>query len=115
MSSEKIKHFKPFCSVLMIVLTLFSVVFLQMEERRLGYSILKLNRESKKVQQEKRQKEISLMRVTRPQLVETVAHQKLTLKRIQPQQIIHLTTAAELLPQKKITQTFFDRITQRDL
>jgi|GEM_PF-584675 len=93
MSSEKIKNIKPFLSVLTIVATLFAIVFLQMEERRLGYVLLKINRESKKLQQEKRQKEIALTRVTRPQLVESLAHQKLTLKRIQPKQIVHLTSA----------------------
>lgn len=93
MSSEKIKNIKPFFSVLTIIGTLLVIVFLQMEERRLGYTLLKMNRESKKIQQEKRQREISLMRVTRPQLVESLAHQKLTLKRIQPNQIVHLTTS----------------------
>lgn len=91
MSSENFRQLKPFCSILLIIVTLFSIVFLQMEERRLGYSVLKLTREYKKVFEEKRVKEISLAKVTRPQLLESMAQQKFTLKKVQANQIIHLS------------------------
>jgi hypothetical protein len=90
MSSENLKQLKPFFSILLIISTLFSIVFLQMEERRIGYSVLKLTRQHKKVLEEKRTKEISLAKVTRPQLLESVAQQKFTLKKVQANQIIHL-------------------------
>ncbi|AFY02818.1 hypothetical protein [Bdellovibrio bacteriovorus] len=91
MSSQNFKQLKPFFSILIVIFTLFSIVFLQMEERRMGYSVLKLTREHKKVWEEKRTKEISLAKVTRPQLLDSVAQQKFTLKKVQANQIIHLT------------------------
>ncbi|KYG68347.1 histidine kinase [Bdellovibrio bacteriovorus] len=91
MSSENFRQLKPFFSILVIIFTLFSIVFLQMEERRMGYSVLKLTREHKKVWEEKRTKEIALAKITRPQLLDTMAQQKFTLKKVQANQIIHLT------------------------
>ncbi|KYG62160.1 hypothetical protein [Bdellovibrio bacteriovorus] len=93
MSSENFRQLKPFFSILVIIFTLFSIVFLQMEERRMGYSVLKLTREHKKVWEEKRTKEIALAKITRPQLLDTMAQQKFTLKKVQANQIIHLTGA----------------------
>ena len=95
MNRKNIKKLKPFLSVLIIIATLFSIVFLQMEERRMGYSVLKLTREYKKVQEEKRVKEVTLAKVTRPQLLESMAHQKFTLKKIQANQIIHISGPVE--------------------
>lgn len=91
MSSQNFRQLKPFFSILLIIATLFSIVFLQMEERRMGYSVLKLTREYKKVYEEKRTKEISLAKITRPQLLDSVAQQKFTLKKVQANQIIHLS------------------------
>ncbi len=93
MSSENFKQLKPFFSILLIISTLFSIVFLQMEERRIGYSVLKLTREHKRVWEEKRAKEITLAKITRPQLLESVAQEKFTLKKVQANQIIHLSGA----------------------
>jgi hypothetical protein len=64
-----------------------------MEERRLGYSILKLNSEYKKLVDQKRSLEIQLAKVTRPQLLDTWAQSKLTLKKVDSSQIIHLSGA----------------------
>lgn len=91
MSKENFRQLKPFLSVLVIIFTLFAIVFLQMEERRMGYVVLKLTREHKKVLEEKRTREISLAKITRPQLLDHVAQQKFTLKKVQANQIIHLT------------------------
>lgn len=84
---------KPFISILFIIGTLFSLVFLQMEERRLGYGILKLTREQRQVIEEKRAKIMQLAKVTRPQHVEKMAQSKFTLKKVQSSQIIHLSGA----------------------
>lgn len=94
MSSQNFRQLKPFFSVLIIISTFFFLVFLQMEERRLGYSVLKLSREHKKILEEKQAREIQLVKVTRPQLVEHMAQSKLTLKKIQANQIIHLSGSA---------------------
>lgn len=85
------RHFRPFISVCFIVFTLFSLVFLKMEERRISYAVLKLTREFKKVSEIKKQKEIQLAKLSRPQFVENMAKGKLTLKRATDKQIIHLT------------------------
>lgn len=105
MSSENFRQLKPFCSVLILIFTFFSLVFLQMEERRLGYSVLKLSRAYKKVQEEKYAREIKLVKITRPQLLESLAQSKFTLKKIQADQIIHLSgstsMAADTQPVRK--------------
>lgn len=93
MNSSDIRQLKPFLSLLIVIGTLLGLVFIKMEERRLSYVVLKLTREFKKSNEISRQKEISLAKLTRPQLVENVATQKLTLRKIKPGQIINLTTA----------------------
>lgn len=96
MSSEHVRQLKPFLSVFFVISTLFTIVFLKMEERRMSYVVLKDTREFKKYKELKKQKEIQLAKLTRPQLVETVAKQKLTLKRALPTQIIHLNPSVSL-------------------
>ncbi len=102
MSSQNFRQLKPFFSIILITMTLFSIVFLQMEERRMGYSILKLTREHKKVMEEKRSQEIALAKVTRPQLLDSVAQQKFTLKKVQANQIIHLSGNMTAVSEKKL-------------
>lgn len=96
MSSDHIKQLKPFLSVFFIIATLFSIVFFKMEERRMSYVVLKSTRELKKTKEIKKQKEIVLAKLTRPQLVENIARKKLTLKRAQSTQIIHLNPSKSL-------------------
>jgi len=96
MSSEHVRQLKPFFSVLFLVITLFLIVFLKMEERRMSYVVLKQTREFKKNKEILKQKEFQLAKMTRPQLVETVAKEKLTLKRATQAQIIHLNPAVSL-------------------
>ncbi len=96
MSSEHVRQLKPFLSVFLVIATLFSVVFLKMEERRMSYVVLKNTREFKKNREMKKQKEIQLAKLTRPQLVEKMASQKLTLKRATQAQIIHLNPSVSL-------------------
>ena len=82
---------KPFVSILLIIGTLFSLVFLQMEQRRLGYAILNMTPEQKQTVEEKRALAMQLAKITRPQHVERMAQSRLTLKKVQANQIIHLT------------------------
>lgn len=82
---------KPFFSVMIIVASLLALVFLQMEERRMGYEILKLTREQRRLVEEKRIKEMKLAKMTRPQQVEKLASSRLTLRKVQASQIIHLS------------------------
>ena len=82
---------KPFLSIVVMISTLFALVFLQMEERRIGYEILKLNHEQKHLIEDRRLKEMHLAKVTRPQQMEKLAVSRLTLRKIQASQIIHLS------------------------
>ncbi len=96
MSSSQVRQLRPFLSLIFITTTLLGLVFIKMEERRLSYVVLKLTKEHKKVIAFKKQKELQLAKLTRPQLLENVATQKLTLKRVTPAQIIHLTPTQSL-------------------
>ena len=98
----ELKDLKPFLSVLFIISSLFSIVFLQMEERRIGYVILKLTHEHRKTMEEKRGKDLQLAKVTRPQQVEKWAQTKFTLQKVQSNQIIHLTGAQPFFKDKEI-------------
>lgn len=100
MSSNDIRQLRPFLSLLIIISTLLGLVFIKMEERRLSYAVLKLTREYKKTNELTRQKEISLAKLSRPQLVENVATQKLTLRKIKPAQIINLTSIQSIAQNK---------------
>ncbi|WP_413586426.1 histidine kinase [Bdellovibrio sp. HCB274] len=111
MSKENFRQLKPFFSILLVIFTLFSIVFLQMEERRMGYVVLKLTRQHKKVQEEKRTKEIALAKITRPQLLDHMAQQKFTLKKIQANQIIHLTDVEDIPVAKAVDK----KIAKKDL
>jgi hypothetical protein len=95
-SSEWKNDLKPFLSLLFIISTLFVLVFMQMEERRLGYVILKLTHEQRQVVEQKREKTMELAKLTRPQHVERMAQSRFTLKKVQSNQIIHLTGTENL-------------------
>src|SRR5688572_13330565 len=93
MNAENLNHLKPFLSLILIIGSLLTLVFLRMEERRLGYGVLRLNMSYKKVVDQKRMLEMQLAKVTRPQLLDTWAQRKLTLKKADSKQIIHLSGA----------------------
>lgn len=88
--TDDLKFLRPFISILCIVFTLFGLVFLQMEETRISYSVLKLTREYKKELQKLKVKEIEVAHAFRPQHVERIARERLTMKKVSPSQIIRL-------------------------
>lgn len=96
--SSELEPLKPFLSVLLIVFMLLGIVFLQMEERRLGYVILKLTRDQREIVEQKRNKEMMLAKMTRPQHVEAMAQKKFTLKKVTNSQLIQLTGAPISVP-----------------
>jgi hypothetical protein len=91
MSSEELAPLKPFLSVFLIVSSMFIIVFAKMEERRIGYAVLKMTHEQHVVQEVKRTKVLQLAKMTRPEHVEAIAHDRFTLKKVQNNQIILLT------------------------
>ena len=102
MSSEKVHQLKPLFSVLIIIFSLFSLAFFQMEERRLGYSLLKLNREHRESLEQKRSLEVQLAKITKPQLLDHMAQSRLTLKKLQSNQIIHLSGPVKFSAKKEL-------------
>lgn len=90
-TGERAHEIAPFMSLIIVVVTLFSVVFCKMELRRVGYSVLKLTREERKMRDLERQQSIMLAKITRPDRLQSVAEARLTLKRAESGQIIQMT------------------------
>ncbi len=91
MSSHHKQKLYPLLSVIIILLALFSLAFLQMEVRRMGYVMLKHTREYKSLQDEHRLKVMRYAKVMRPQRLRDVAVTKLTLNDVKSGQIIHMS------------------------
>lgn len=86
----ELAHLKPIISVLMIVATMMLIVLLQMEERRMGYGILKFTRQYKERQEEKRVKEIALAKSMRLDKIEKLASRRSSLRRTDMSQVVYL-------------------------
>lgn len=82
---------KPYLSVVLIVLTMFVMVFFKMETRRLGYTALKMNQDFQKVQDELRFEKMSFAKNIRPERVRTYAVTQLTLSDPRRGQIIQMS------------------------
>ena len=91
MSKQKVKTIKPFLSVLLVMGFLFTFAFIKMENRRMGYSFMKLAQKEKSMRNQQRQKSLELARMTGPQRVQFLATQKLPLKKAVSGQIIQMT------------------------
>ena len=89
--SETRREYAPFASLSIVVFCLFAVVFCKMEVRRMGYSVLKLSREERKMRDLDRQQMIQLAQITRPERLQQVAQARLTLKRAEVGQIIQMS------------------------
>ena len=99
MSKAQAQKLRPFLSLLIIVGTLFSTVFFKMEVRRVGYLVLKENRQFKNAQDEVRMKVMTYAKVTRPDRVREFALSQLTLSDARRGQIIHITADRIAIPQ----------------
>lgn len=91
MSRQQVKSIKPFISVLFVMGFLFGFAFIKMENRRLGYSFMKLAQKEKQLRNQQRQKSIELARATGPERVQFIATQRLPLQKAKPGQIIQMT------------------------
>jgi hypothetical protein len=86
------KDLYPFLSILILIGTLFFIAFLHMEERRLGYQIYYLSQQNKKIEIERKVREIELARLAIPSQIMSFAKNKLTLRNPELNQIIHLAS-----------------------
>ena len=99
MNSAAFERLKPFISVMLAIVTLLAVCFFKMEIRRTGYSVLRLAREERRTHDWQRQQTIRLAKITRPERVQAVAQNRLTLKRAESGQIIQMTEQGIALKQ----------------
>lgn len=80
----------PFISVLLLVATLFGLVLLKMEVRRVGYSVLQASRDYNRLKDRNRMLNMKYARITRPASVRRYAETRLTLSDAREGQIIQL-------------------------
>lgn len=93
------REFAPFISVMVIVASLFVVVFAKMEVRRMGYSVLRLTREERMLRDRERLQSIQLAKFTRPERLQELAQNRLTLRKPGSGQIIQMTEQGVALRQ----------------
>lgn len=98
-AKQNIEEIKPYLSIFIIITFLFSIVFLKMEIRRIGYADLKLARDEKRTRDQQRGQMIALAKVTRPDRLQKVAESRLTLRKAEVGQIIQMTDAGRTLKQ----------------
>jgi cell division protein FtsL len=91
MSRQQVNSIKPFLSVLLMMCFLFSIAFIKMENRRLGYSYMQLAGQEKEMRNQQREKVVELARITGPERVQYLATQRLPMKKAQEGQIIQMT------------------------
>lgn len=82
---------KPFISVVFVILTLFSLVFMKMDIRRLSYSVLQLAQKEKLMKDRYRYRSLKLAQVMRTERIKSYAQTYLALNEAQRGQIIHMT------------------------
>lgn len=91
MSKDRIEYLKPFISVLVIILTLLSIVFIKMEVRRMGYTIWKQAKVEKREREKYRQLSVDLIEKVGLERINEFAKTELDMQRAQRGQIIHMS------------------------
>lgn len=84
-------NLKPFISVFFILATLFTVVFIRMENRRMGYAIYDLAAIEKLETQKQRMALVNLARMTSPERVRKLATERFTFQSAKEGQVIRVT------------------------
>ena len=99
MSQKTMNDLRPFISTGVIIIALFTLVFFKMEVRRVGYSVLKLARQERRLRDAHREQIVQLAKITRPERLQSVAQSRLTLKKAESGQIIQMTDTGIALKQ----------------
>lgn len=99
MSRQRLNDILPFISVMIFVATLFSLVLLKMEVRRMGYLVLKSTQEYHKLRDRQRLMSMEYARLIRPEVVRKYAMSHLTLNDARNGQIIQLAGEKLAMPQ----------------
>ena len=82
------QDFKPFVSLLMVILTLFAVVFIKMEVRTTGYAFLKDLRVYLGLQAKHRDYSLAYAKATNPKKLQKWAEKRLNLTEAKQGQVI---------------------------
>lgn len=90
MRLKNFEFIKPFVSAAIILLSLFAVVFIKMENRRMGYVLLDLAEKEKQVSQKQRLALVNLARMTSPDRVRKIATTQLTFQNAKEGQVIRV-------------------------
>ncbi|NJL25397.1 MAG: histidine kinase [Calothrix sp. SM1_5_4] len=99
MMRGRLKDILPFLSVLIFIATLFTLVLLKMEVRRMGYSVLKASQEYRKLRDQHRLMSMEYARLTQPERVRKFAVSRLNLNDSRNGQIIQLAGQKLAMPQ----------------
>lgn len=87
---QPMSELRPFISLIVIIITLLSVVFLKMETRLLSYSVLKQSRQLNKLQDKKRELAADLAQAMQPERMRRLAVHKLSLQEAHAEQIVYM-------------------------
>lgn len=99
MKRNEVCELKPFLSVLIIIFTLFVMMFFKMELRRTGYSVFAATRQYKVLRDRHRSLVMEYAQITRPDRVKKLAISKFTLNDARVGQIIQMMGRQIALPQ----------------
>ena len=90
---------RPFCSIMIIILSLFVIVFVKMEARRLNYSILRQNRQHQISLNRYHKNLMNYLEMTRGVHLSRLARSELTLDHAQKGQVILIVGGDIAIPQ----------------
>lgn len=104
MESKTIKmkshqDWKPFFSVVIILCFLFIFAFIQIENRRIGYSFLSLLKQEKSLKTKQRAKVAKLAKMRGADRIQYIATQKLPMRQAEHSQIIQMTSSGRAVVQ----------------
>jgi cell division protein FtsL len=84
------ENIKPFLSVFILLLSMFAIVYVKMENRRMGYVLLDLAEKEKRITQKQRLSMVNLARMTSPERVRKIATTQLTFQNAKQGQVIRV-------------------------
>jgi hypothetical protein len=91
MTASRRQSWRPFLSVLIITVTLFTIVFVHMEIRRMGYALLNLAQTEREARDLHRERSVRYAELTGPQHLRRMAQARLDVKAATQGQIIQMT------------------------
>ena len=91
------KDIKPFLSMTFILITMFSLVYVKMENRRMGYVLLDLAQKEKMSMEKQRLSVARLANITSPERVRKIATGRMTFQNAKDGQVIRVAGSGTAL------------------